>query len=131
MAKKKIETFIKEEIYSFMKEHINNVKPCDYSSTELDWQEYGFDSEEDFFYQIKKNIQDALWCLTELMVWGMDKDYSKEFKVGHIEDKNECTIIYQIKDRCFYVDYVNYAIEGAVEVKKISKTVVIDTFEKI
>lgn len=131
MAKKKIETLIKEEIYSFMKEHINNVRPCNYSSTELDWEEYGFDSEEDFFRKINKNIQDALWCFTELMAWGMDKDYSKEFKVGRIGDEDDYDIVYQIKDRYFYVNYVNYAIEGAIEVKKISKTVVIDTFEKV
>lgn len=131
MAKKKIEIFIKEEIYSFMKEHINNVRPCNYSSTKLDWKEYGFDNEENFFYSIKKNIQDALWCLTELMAWGMDKDYSKEFKVGRIGDEEDYDIVYQIKDRYFYIDYVNYTVENAVEVKKISKTVVIDTFEKI
>lgn len=131
MAKKKIETFIKEEIYSFMKEHINNVRPCNYSSTELVWDDYGFDSEEDFFRKIKKNIQDTLWCLTELMAWGMDKDYSKEFTVGRIGDEDDYDIVYQIKDRYFYVNYVNYDIEGVVEVKKISKTIVIDTFEKI
>lgn len=131
MAKKKIETFIKEEIYSFMKEHINNVRPCNYFSTELSWEEYGFDSEKDFFYKIKKNIQDALWCLTELMTWGMDKDYSKEFIVGYIGDQNDYDLIYQIKDRYFYINYVDYAVEGVIEVKKISKTVVIDTFEKI
>ena len=131
MAKKKIEIFIKEEIYSFMKKHINNVRPCNYSSTELDWKEYGFDNEENFFYNIKKNIQDALWCLTELMAWGMDKNYSKEFEVGSIEEEDDYNIVYQIKDRCFYVNYVNYAIEGVIEVKKISKTVVIDTFKKI
>lgn len=131
MAKKKIETFIKEEIYSFMKEHINNVRPCNYSSTELVWDDYGFDSEEDFFRKINKNIQDALWCFTELMAWGMDKDYSKEFKVGRIGDEDDYDIVYQIKDRYFYINYVNYAIEEVIEVKKISKTVVIDTFEKI
>lgn len=131
MAKKKIETFIKEEIYSFMKEHINNVRPCNYSSTELVWDDYGFDSEEDFFREINKNIQDALWCFTELMAWGMDKDYSKEFEVGRIGDDDDYDIVYQIKDRYFYINYVNYDIEGAIEVKKISKTMVIDTFEKV
>jgi hypothetical protein len=131
MAKKKIETFIKEEIYSFMQEHINDVRPCSKFSKELDWQEYGFDNEKDFFYNIKKNTQDAIWCLTELMAWGMDKNYSKEFEIGHIGDEYDYNIVYQIKDRCFYINYVDYGIDGAIEVKKISKTVVIDTFEKI
>lgn len=131
MAKKKIETFIKEEIYSFMQEHINDVRSCSKFSKELDWKEYGFDNEKDFFYNIKKNIQDAIWCLTELMAWGMDKNYSKEFEIGHIGDEDDYNIVYQIKDRYFYINYVDYVIEGAIEVKKISKTVVIDTFEKI
>lgn len=116
---------IKEELcyamHKFVKEHIDemNLPASDFCD---EWK-----NEKQMLRDIRKNYQDAIWALSELLTWGFHKDYCSElFLVCTYEDeegydRDICKIVDR-KGRerffkCFYPECV------VVEIKQVTKMV--------
>lgn len=63
---------------------------CDYSADfmEQNWDKIMYErwdikktEKKKFIKEVLKNPQDAIWVITEIMDWGMDKNYYKELLV--------------------------------------------------
>lgn len=108
---------IKEElcdsIHRFVKKNIDKIK---------DSYEYlGFNSKNDMLKQIKSDPEVAFWALTELLMWGMDKDYCRDLFVH--EENDEFAIFklgFKSKQRYFKYDY---DVREIIEVKPVKKIV--------
>jgi hypothetical protein len=119
----KIEDLICRFIYNYMKERVHLIKPFSTFDKNIKWIDYGFLSEDDFFIEISTDVKSALWCLTELMDWGMDCNHRDKF----LQKEEDDFSVYKIEDRYFkIIDYLE-----PVEVKKIEKTIVIEVFEEL
>lgn len=108
-------------LHDFVKEHINEVKDS--------YENLGFKDAEDILYQIKNDIQVAVWALQELLDWGMSKNYTDLFVINPLEDTYP---VYKIGDCFFKVkndwDSVCYKV---VPVKKVTKTIKVTEWEEI
>lgn len=69
----KCEKFVCEWVYDFISQNWNKIdaKKCDLSDI----------AKEKFLKSVQKKPQDAMWVITEVMNWAMDKDYYKELEV--------------------------------------------------
>lgn len=74
-------------IYNFVKEHLSEFK--------FNYEDFAFENPEDLLNQIKEYEFMACYTLEELMTWGFDKNYNKEFIAGHIDLNNGCYKIYK------------------------------------
>ena len=104
-------------MYEFVKKHKAEIKDRD----------FGFKHHDEMLECIKNNWTDAAWALTELCWWGMNTDYSKEFKVAKLDDEYE-TPVYCIIDndecnRYFSFEYENMWFSKIVEMKPTTKIV--------
>ncbi len=70
-----------------------NKKKCEIKKTK-----------EKFLEEVKTNTQTALWVLTEVCQWGMDKVYLKELYVV-LSDENDFNVI-KIKDKYIKLKWV-------------------------
>ena len=121
-----IEKTICRVIHDYMKENISNIKPFSIFDKEIKWIHYGYLSEEDFFECISTEIHDALWCLTELMNWGMNCNHMKNFLYKESNDYVDFNV-FKVEDRYFKIVDDYYPLE----LKLIQKTIIIDTFEEL
>jgi hypothetical protein len=88
LMKKKIEPeltckqFICKWVSEFLTENIDKIdeRHCDLSGSGT--------SKQKLLKDVKKDIEWAMWVLTEVMNWGMDKDYTKEL----------CPAVYEPED---------------------------------
>ena len=56
---------------------------------------------EDFIKEVKEDYYIACWVLTEIMSWGADKDYIKEYKVENEED----IFVIKINNKYFKINH--------------------------
>ena len=108
-------------------------------------REGGFKNIEDFFEKIQKDTQDAAWCLTELLDWGMtvenlDNEFIHEIYTHTEEFSSFPRKIYKVLDektlRYFKIDHKysdthKYWIYIIKEVKPTIKLVEVKTWEEI
>jgi hypothetical protein len=118
---KKLEKEICNVMYSFVKEHINEVKDS--------YEDLGFKDEKDMLSKIKRNITDSIWALTELCYWGLGQNYYKSFIHEEFATDDDAHV-YVIEDsnkikRYFIVDYENWIPR---EVESETKLVEIKTW---
>lgn len=111
---------LKSFIYKFVKDHYDELKemPID----------YGFNDKSDMLGSIKQNESDAAWAFFELMDWGMNTNYKKEYLVGYTEDYNP---VYKIDDIYFVYGEPDNSNEYGkfIEMKLTTKTV--EVFEMV
>lgn len=109
-----IEQDICNTIHDFVKEHINEVKNS--------YDDLGFKDSEDMLSQIKSDIQIAIWALTELLDWGMSKNYMDSFIVD--------AYVYKVGEHYFKMESWSpeYKI---VPVKKVTKIIEITEWEEL
>lgn len=129
-----IEELLCNEMYKFFKSRKN------LSKVKADLKANGFNSNENFLKSISTDVQDAAWCLCELLNWGMDEQ-DMDAKWIHetvLEDGYTKEIVYKGMDgkreRYFVVhsEFINNCYTYKVkEVEKITKLVeVIEWCEK-
>lgn len=118
-----IEQLLCKEMYKYFRKNVTKV--------EADLKANGFNSNKHFLESISTDVQDAAWCLCELLNWGMDEqDLDKNWihdsfpKDGYIET------VYKLMDgkteRYFTVhsEFINKCYTYKVkEVEKITKLV--------
>jgi hypothetical protein len=81
------EKFVCNWVSEFLTEHIDNVdeKKSHLSSSDT--------NKEKLLKDVKKDFEWAIWVINELMNWGMDKDYTKEY----------CPCVYEPDDYAYRV----------------------------
>lgn len=62
---------------------------------------------EDFIKEIKEDYYTACWVLTEVMSWGADKDYIKEYEV---ENEEEIFVV-KINDKYFKINHQTLCLD--------------------
>lgn len=134
---KNIERLLCNNMHDFVKDNIDKITDT--------WKYLGFADGEDMLSQIKSNVEIAIWALTELLWWGMDKNYtalvfeecvvSNNNKYNLIADALEDEVtVYKLQDgentKYFKlkIDGVNYKI---TEIKKTKKVIEVDVWEPI
>ena len=125
----KLNDVICSTVYNFMIEHIDEVKPFSIFTVDKKdmWKDYGYPDETTFLNSVKNNIKDAIWCLTELMTWGMKRrDYTSNFIVKE-GDENSWDV-YKMSDR--YFTFKDNSLTP-IEVKPTKKIIEIEVFEEI
>jgi hypothetical protein len=80
MAKTKCERFVCVSIHDFITENWDKIN--------LKHMNMENDPKDKFLKEILTNFETAMWCLTEVMGWGMDKHYFKTMVVYEYEDDN-------------------------------------------
>lgn len=93
---------------SFFDDHYKNIN-------KKDIDDCGIPKKEDFIREIRKNVQYALWTLTELCDWGMEKEYLKELFVFEGEN-NEFSVIK------IHNDYIRIQYNSSDQVYSIKLT---------
>jgi hypothetical protein len=137
----KIEKLICNEIYKFVKEHIDEVEnKLTIWGDRQTYQELGFKNRIDMLKQIKNDVEVAVWALQELMVWGMSPnhnkfchDYTKELFTEDISEEESCTI-YKVgnPERHFTTKYNRHTrITSITEVKRVTKLVEVTKWEAL
>lgn len=116
------EKYICSYVYDFVEKNWDNIdrKKCDLNETK-----------EQFLKNVKSNFQDAIWVITEVMNWAMDKDYYKELRVFPMPDENTEEKFYVIKLADKYIKYEylkDFSIKASFSEKK-TKTIVINYWE--
>ena len=134
---KNIERLLCNNMHDFVKDHINKITDT--------WKYLGFVDGEDMLSQIKSDVEIAIWALTELLWWGMDKNYtalvfeecvvSNNNKYNLISDALEDEVtVYKLQDgentKYFKlkIDGTNYKI---TEIKKTKKVIEVDVWEPV
>lgn len=117
----------REEFVKFVYEFVNERKDkisdkCDFGC-----------SVEELLDEIKNDLNDSPeWTFTELLTWGMDKDYLEQFEVGEMDNcpGDQSIAIYSVDgESYFFMDY-SKSIEGVfTPCKKVEK--IIEVFERI
>lgn len=64
-------------------------------------------TKEDFIKEIKKEYYTACWVLTEVMSWGADKNYIKQYKV---ENEDEIFVV-KIDEKYFKINFETYCLD--------------------
>ena len=121
-----------ESMYNFVKEHINEVtEKKDIFGRDVTYDDLGFKSKSDMLSQIKNDDDIAYWALTELLVWGLAKDYCRE---RFIADETDTFTVFKLNDdgRSRYL-ICKYDLHKPIEIKevrKVTKLVEINTWEE-
>lgn len=132
---KDIKKLLCETMYKFVKEHINEVKEKnkgkDIFGRDITFTDLGFKDERQMLSQIKNNEEDAYWALTELLVWGMSKDYCRELFVA---EETDTFTVFKLNDdgRSRYL-ICKYELHKPIEIKevrKVIKLVEVNTWEE-
>jgi hypothetical protein len=93
---KDCERFVCEWVWDFVYKNWDKIdtKKCDITQ-----------SKEQFLKEVKKDVQTAMWVLSEVMNWGMDKNYTKElFPTIYEPDDYEFRVI-QLNGRYIKIVY--------------------------
>lgn len=64
-------------------------------------------TKEDFIKEMKEDYYTACWVLTEVMSWGVDKDYIEEYRV----DNEEGIFVVKINDKYFKINFETYCLD--------------------
>ena len=67
-------------------------------------------TKEAFIKEIKKEYYIACWILTEVMSWGADKDYIKEYEVENEED----IFVIKLNDKYFKINFETYCLDEII-----------------
>ena len=128
---KDIKKLLCENMYEFVKEHINEVEEKrDLFGHPQTFQSLGFKNDKDLLKQIKNDLTVAYWALTELLWWALSCNYTREFFTKEASDE---LIVYKLDDKgCerYFIctSEMNEPIE-IKEVRKVTKLVEINTWE--
>ena len=87
------------------------------------YEELGFKNRTDMLKQIKNDVEQAYWALTELCYWGMDEDYCSKLFVAD-DDEDGFHTIFTIDGR-----YFRYANDNIIEVMPKIKLVEVKVWE--
>lgn len=120
-----------ESMYEFVKEHVNEVtEKKDIFGHDVTYDDLGFKSKSDMLSQIKNDADIAYWALTELLVWGLAKDYCREMFVA---DETDTFTVFKLNDdgrsRYFICKYDLHKPIEIKEVRKVTKFVEVNTWE--
>ena len=109
-----------ERMYEFVKEHINEVtEKKDIFGHDVTYDDLGFKSKNDMLSQIKNDADIAYWALTELLVWGLSKDYCRE---QFVEEETDTFTVFKLKDNeCERYLICNYELHKPIEIKEVKK----------
>ena len=129
---KDINKVLCERMYDFVKVHINEVtEKKDIFGHDVTYDDLGFKSKSDMLSQIKNDADIAYWALTELLVWGLSKDYCREM---FVEEETDTFTVFKLKDNeCERYLICNYELHKPIEIKevrKVTKLVEINTWEE-
>lgn len=132
---KDIKKVLCERMYEFVKEHINEIKEKnkgkDFFGRDITFTDLGFKDERQMLSQIKNNEDDAYWALTELLVWGMSKDYCREL---FVKEETDTFTVFKLKDgdneRYLICKYELHKPIEIKEVRKVTKLVEVNTWEE-
>ena len=121
-----------ESMYNFVKEHVNEVtEKKDIFGHDVTYDDLGFKSKSDMLSQIKNDADIAYWALTELLVWGLSKDYCRE---QFVEEETDTFTVFKLKDNeCERYLICNYELHKPIEIKevrKVTKLVEVNTWEE-
>lgn len=129
---KDIKKLLCENMYEFVKEHINEVE----EKRDLFWhsqtfQSLGFKNDKDMLKQIKNDLDVAYWALTELLWWALPHNYTREF---FTEEETDEFTVYKLNDKgCkrYFICTSEEPIEPIEikEVRRVTKLVEINTWE--
>ena len=129
---KDINKVLCESMYNFVKAHINEVtEKKDIFGHDVTYDDLGFKSKSDMLSKIKNDDDIAYWALTELLVWGLAKDYCRE---RFIADETDTFTVFKLNDdgRSRYL-ICKYDLHKPIEIKevrKVTKLVEINTWEE-
>lgn len=130
---KDIKKLLCERMYEFVKEHINEVtEKKDIFGHSETFENLGFKNANDMLRQIKNDADVAYWALTELLVWGLAKDYCREM---FVEEETDTFTVFKLLDgemeRYLICNYELHKPIEIKEVKKVTKLVEVNTWEDI
>lgn len=121
-----------ESMYNFVKVHVDKVtEKKDIFGHDVTYDDLGFKSKNDMLSQIKNDADIAYWALTELLVWGLAKDYCREMFVA---EETDTFTVFKLNDKghCRYL-ICKYDLHKPIEikeVKKVTKLVEVNTWEE-
>ena len=129
---KDINKVLCERMYEFVKEHINEVtEKKDIFGHNVTYNDLGFKSKSDMLSQIKNDADIAYRALTELLVWGLAKDYCREMFVA---EETDTFTVFKLNDdgrsRYLICKYDLHKPIEIKEVKKVIKLVEVNTWEE-
>ena len=130
---KDIKKVLRDRMYEFVKEHVNEItEKKDIFGHNVTYYDLGFESKRDMLSQIKNDSDIAYWALTELLVWGLSKDYCREI---FVKEENDEFTVFKLKDgRSERYLICNYKLHEPIEIKevrKITKLVEVNTWEGV
>lgn len=99
---------VKNLAISFIENHFEelNLEKCDLK---------GYNKKQ-VINQCKKEYWFACWVITELMSWGLDKDYLSEYVVEHEGD----FLVIKIKDKYYRINFQTHCFDEAeVKIKTV------------
>ena len=120
-----------KNMYEFVKEHIHEVtEKKNIFGHDVTYDDLGFKSKSDMLSQIKNDSDIAYWALTELIVWGLSKDYCREMFVA---EKTDTFTVFKLLDgnveRYLICNYELHKPIEIKEVKKVTKLVEVNTWD--
>lgn len=129
---KDINKVLCESMYNFVKSHINEVtEKKDIFGHDVTYDDLGFKSKNDMLSQIKNDADIAYWVLTELLSWGLDKDYCREL---FVKEETDTFTVFKLQDgdneRYIICKYELHKPIEIKEVRKVTKLVEINTWEE-
>ena len=109
-------------MYSFVKNHINEVtEKKDIFGHNVTYDDLGFKSKSDMLSQIKNDADIAYWALTELLVWGLAKDYCRDLFVA---EENDTFTVFKLIDGAMERYLIcNYELHKPIEIKEVRKVI--------
>lgn len=128
---KDIKKLLCENMYEFVKEHINEVEEKrDLFGHPQTFQRLGFKNAKDMLKQIKNDWSVAYWALTELLYWVLSRNYTHEF---FIEEETDEFTVFKLDDKdCKRYFICASKITEPTEIKevhKVTKLVEVNTWE--
>ena len=128
---KDINKVLCESMYNFVKAHINEVtEKKDIFGHDVTYDDLGFKSKNDMLSQIKNDADIAYWALTELLVWGLAKDYCREM---FVEEETDTFTVFKLLDveikRYLICKYDLHKPIEIKEARKVTKLVEVNTWE--
>ena len=122
---KDIKKVLCERMYEFVKEHINEVNEVtekkDIFGRSQTFESLGFKDAKDMLKQIKNDEETAYWALTELLVWGLSKDYCREMFIA--EETDTFTVFKLIDGEMERYLICNYELHKPIEIKEVRKVI--------
>lgn len=116
------EKYVSDYVYNFVEKNWDNInrQKCDIRQ-----------SKDQFLHSVRTNPQDAIWVITEVMNWAMDRNYYKELQVFPAENENteEKFFVIKLGDKYIKYEYLeDFNIKVSFAEKK-TKTVTITYWE--